>query len=529
MDNNELDMYDDQDYVEDEYLTDDIINSVGFSLDDVNLINEDTSINLENFVNNFDKDSLKKIKENFGNLKLDGKIIEHFKCSPENRTCEEGYTWTTKYSSPAYGLCNSKCKREKQYTSWSEITGVKDSLSTKKSCGRRCKWSCKSSSCDSDLGTKKDFNSHIDILSDCKPGDGDCPYVAVDCDGYYTKCNKDCKKRFKITKNQEHGGKKCPKSEVICEQGEGDCPLIPVNCSEGYSQCQMINGKCQKKNVIYEQPANGGLECKNKPLVECKEGEGSCPQNCNASWSLCNKNCFKKYTIKNHAKNGGLKCKYEDGEIKKCLPGESGQCELDEDCDAEWSNCDSKCFKTWKVSKESTGRGLCRHKNNFKKKCTKDDEFRCRTIPEDCQGRWGTCDSKCKKRWIKTKEEVGGGKCDYNENIKYDCNEGEGDCEQSIDCYGVWSKCDKNCLREWKVKDEARGISGKCPYKNGTLLRCKKGEGDCGKVEKPPAPAPVPTETESNSDISDKDKKSQMILYLSIGLLLLILGALLME
>jgi hypothetical protein len=455
------------------------------------------------------------------------------KCNPENRTCEEGYTWTTKYSNPDYGLCNSKCKREKRYTSWSEITGALDELKSGVIKGRGRKTYCDSSSCSDAIGTQRNVNSHVDILSDCKPGDGDCPFDPVNCVSSYGKCKEErlpgggrkCVKKLKITKEAAHGGTACPTlKEIECPPDGDGCPYIPVDCQEGYGSCKLNKeGKCVKENIIYQNPAHGGKECVNKNIVECEDGEGSCPVDCVGKFTLCNSQCFKAYQISQPGKNGGKKCPHSNGHIANCTPGESGDCQDNKNCIGEWSRCDNNCFKRFEVSEPEKGSGSCRFKGKVLK-CTKEDEFRCRKIPKDCDGKWGKCNSKCKRRWIKTKEETDGGKCDYNEQSEYDCEEGVDDCEVSLNCYGSWTECDSSCIREWKIKDPARGLNGKCEYPDGKLVRCKKGEGQCGS-EDVKKEEPEIKESKTNDDISQESKDQQMILYGIIALLILIIIA----
>lgn len=470
-------------------------------------------------------------------LNLNKELLEPFGtsygnyCNPENRICEEGYTWTTKYSNPDYGLCNSKCKREKQYTSWSEITSALDSLQSGRTTGRGARKYCRSSSCSDAIGTKKNYISHLEISSDCKPGDGDCPFDLVNCVSSYGKCKEErlpgggrkCVKKLKITKEAANGGTACPTlKEIECPPDGDGCPYIPVDCQEGYGSCKLNKeGKCVKENIIYQNPAHGGKECVNKNIVECEDGEGSCPVDCVGKFTLCNSQCFKAYQISQPGKNGGKKCPHSNGHIVNCNPGESGDCQDNKNCIGEWSRCDNNCFKRFEVSEPEKGSGSCRFKGKVLK-CTKEDEFRCRKIPKDCDGKWGKCNSKCKRRWIKTKEETDGGKCDYNEQSEYDCEEGVDDCEVSLNCYGNWTECDSSCIREWKVKDPARGLNGKCEYPDGKLVRCNKGEGQCGSED---VKKEEPEKNKTNDDISQESKDQQMILYGIIALLILIIIA----
>ena len=479
----------------------------------------------------FDKkiNKVNKIKNMVENY---DRLIEGFpsgKC-PGGRNYDCNYTYETIKDNENTTKCNSSCEKTYSYRLYerqnNDPTSCRQSKTTR---GTRHYFG----SCDKQPDTNFRFESEIQT---CQPGEGDCPHDPVDCVSSYGKCQEErlpgggrkCVKKLNITTEAAHGGTACPsENEIQCPPDGDGCPFIPVDCEEGYGDCKLNkDGKCVKENIIYQNPIHGGKECSNAKFIDCKDGEGSCPTDCVGKFSLCNSKCFKAYQVSQEAKNGGKKCPYINGHIENCEPGESGSCQENKDCVGSWSKCDNNCFKTFEVKEQAKGNGSCRLMGK-RIKCTKDDEFRCRKIPKDCDGKWGKCNSKCKRKWIKTKEESDGGKCDYNEKDDYDCEEGVDDCEVSLNCYGRWTECDSTCIREWKVMDPARGLQGKCEYPDGKLVRCNKGEGLCGsdEIKKKSSTDEDQNQNNTNNEISQESKNQQMTLYGIIFLLFLIIIA----
>ena len=307
------------------------------------------------------------------------------------------------------------------------------------------------------------------------------------CEFTYGKCDEKCKKYINITSHPRNNGTKCPSSVIDCNPGEDKCPYTQVDCQESYSKCKIINdsnapsnikGKCSKKNIIYKNSAHGGQLCKNETYVRCNDGEGNCPSDCIGKFSNCASNCTKKYKITRNAKNGGKNCNYNNDQIVDC---KGDKCIESIDCVGSWSNCDSNCEKTWIITTEKQGKGVsCRFRNGTKIKCTEDDDSKCKeVINKNCQGRWTTCDSNCKKGWIIEDKASGSGTCDYSENTKYDCNEGEGNCLISKDCVGRWTTCDENCKSKWELLEKEQGKNGRCDLIDGQEKSCVHGEGLC--------------------------------------------------
>ena len=468
---------------------------------------------------------IKNMVENYDRL-IEGFTTKWGKC-PGGSSYDCNYTYETIKDNENTTKCNSSCEKTYSYRLYERQNNDPTSCKQNKTVrGTRHYFG----SCDKQPDTNFRFKSEIQT---CQAGEGDCPYDPVDCVSSYGKCKEErlpgggrkCVKKLNITTEAAHGGTACPTlKEIECSPDGDGCPYIPVDCQEGYGSCKLNKeGKCVKENIIYQNPAHGGKECVNKNTVECEDGEGSCPVDCVGKFTLCNSQCFKAYQISQPGKNGGKKCPHSNGHIVNCNPGESGDCQDNKNCIGEWSRCDNNCFKRFEVIEPEKGNGSCRLRGKVLK-CTKEDEFRCRKIPKDCDGKWGKCNSKCKRRWIKTKEETDGGKCDYNEHTEYDCEEGVDDCEVSLNCYGSWTECDSSCIREWKIKDPARGLNGKCEYPDGKLVRCKKGEGQCGS-EDVKKEEPEIKESKTNDDISQESKDQQMILYGIIALLILIIIA----
>ena len=355
----------------------------------------------------------------------------------------------------------------------------------------------------------------------------------VNCEFTYGKCNKQCKKYINITSHPRNNGTKCPSGVVDCNPGEDKCPHTPVDCKEAYSECQIINdtnapsnikGKCSKKNIIYKNSAHGGKLCKNETYVRCNDGEGSCPSDCKGIFSNCASNCKKKYKITSNAKNGGKECDYNNDQIIDC---KGDNCIESIDCVGSWSNCDSNCEKTWNITTKQQGNGQnCRFSDGLKRKCTEDDDNKCKKIiNKDCVGKFTTCDSECKKKWILEDKESGSGTCDYSENTKYDCNEGVGNCLVSKDCIGRWKTCDENCKSKWELLEKEQGKNGRCDLIDGQEKSCVHGEGLCV-INENNTTSTTDLPNDNNDNISQKSKDQQMILYGIIALLILIIVAL---
>ena len=354
----------------------------------------------------------------------------------------------------------------------------------------------------------------------------------VDCEFTYGKCNKQCKKYINITSHPRNNGTICPSSVVDCNPGEDKCPHTPVDCKEAYSECQIINdtnapsnikGKCSKKNIIYKNSAHGGKLCKNETYVRCNDGEGSCPSDCKGIFSYCASNCKKKYKITSYAKNGGKECDYNNDQIIDC---KGDNCIESIDCVGSWSNCDSNCEKTWNITTKQQGNGQnCRFSDGLKRKCTEDDDNKCKKIiNKDCVGKFTTCDSECKKEWIIEDIASGSGTCDYSENTKYDCKEGVGNCLVSKDCIGRWKTCDENCKSKWELLEKEQGKNGRCDLIDGQEKSCVHGEGLCV-INENNTTSTTDLSNDNNDNISQESKDQQMILYAIIALLSLIIIA----
>ena len=345
----------------------------------------------------------------------------------------------------------------------------------------------------------------------------------INCEYSYGECDSKCKSHINITKQPLRGGKSCPPSSLNCNPGEDKCPHTPVDCQESYSKCKITNdsnapsnikGKCSKKNIIYKNSAHGGKPCKNETYVRC-----NCSSDCVGKFSYCASDCTKKYKITSNAKNGGKECDYNNDQIIDC---NGDNCIESVDCIGSWSNCDSNCEKTWNITTEKQGRGTsCRFRNGIKLKCTEDDDSKCKeVINKNCKGRWTTCDSNCKKEWIIEDKASGSGTCDYSENTKYDCNEGEGNCLISKDCIGRWKTCDENCKSKWELLKKEQGKFGRCDLIDRLEKSCVHGEGLCIKSD---INSEVKTNIDSEVKSNIKTISNNYLTYILTGLVVLVL------
>ena len=344
----------------------------------------------------------------------------------------------------------------------------------------------------------------------------------VDCEYSYGECDSECKRHINITKQPLRDGKSCPSSIIDCNPGEGKCPNNPIDCKEKYGACKLVNGSCKKEIIIYQEPKHGGKECELPKYEKCNDGEGTCPSNCIGKFSLCNQNCKKQYRITSNARNGGTSCPYNDSQIVSCS---GDDCIESIDCVGSWSNCDSNCEKTWNITTKQQGNGQnCRFSDGVKRKCNEDDDSKCKQIiNRDCVGKFTTCDSECKKKWILEDKESGNGTCKFSEDRNYDCNEGEGNCLVSKDCIGRWSTCNENCKSVWEKLRNEQGIYGKCDLSNGQEKSCLHGEGLCVINENNTTSTTDNTSSTSNNNENDSSKVSINYNNLIGGFLLIIL------
>ena len=204
-------------------------------------------------------------------------------------------------------------------------------------------------------------------------------YKPIDCEGNYKPCNKDCKLEFEAYQEPKFGGKKCPKP-LRCLPGEDECPHIPIDCKEDYGKCFFINGKCQKRNIIYQEPKYGGKECINPKYKDCDGDDEGCPKDCEGSWGTCkitelnngSKRCLRKFEIKNKNVYGGKNCDSVNGQLELCKGGE-GECPPNIDCEGRFSKCGSDCKKRYEIIKKKSGEGYpCRHEEGYTIDCKGD-------------------------------------------------------------------------------------------------------------------------------------------------------------
>lgn len=332
----------------------------------------------------------------------------------------------------------------------------------------------------------------------------------VDCEYNYSKCGKDCKKKINIIKYSKNRGKECPEKEIVCEQGEDDCPLEPIKCRGSWSKCYIdpLDNICKKKYSVYQEAQHGGRKCpyNHEEIKNCNSKEEGCTKDCVGFWSDC-KNCKKKYTITQYEDGNGTKCEAGNGEEKNCKPGEDN-CPEDQDCVAEWSDCDINCKKKWNVKKKQIGNGNCDYEDGYEEKCSKDE---C-SLDKDCVYEWSPCNKNCKKKWIVYEESLGEGKCKYKDGDELDCDEGNDRCFINKNCKGTWTVCNKDCIKTWEITESETGNEGKCSKPEETELKCNPGEGLC----------PVLTLNEEFRNDS-REKNSENILVILIFVLIILI------
>ena len=151
---------------------------------------------------------------------------------------------------------------------------------------------------------------------------------------------------------------------------------------------------------------------------------------CQGEWqdiSKCDTECNIKYEVKVQARNNGIFCPNNDGDKKKCQPGE-GECPLNINCEGTWSPCTEKCEtmeqRIWNETQAKSGQGT------------------------ECP-------------------------------LTTDCQPGEGGCPLNIDCEGTWSPCTEKCetsdQRIWNETQAKEGNGNDCPV----ATDCISGEGEC--------------------------------------------------
>jgi hypothetical protein len=214
----------------------------------------------------------------------------------------------------------------------------------------------------------------------CKAGEGHCP-AKVDCVGKWSTCSAFCKKTYIVSTPNSGGGLHCEDSDgrdvvdgtrLGCKAGEGHCPAkaAKVDCKGNWSTCSAF---CKKTYIVSTPNSDGGMHCEDSDgrdvvdgtRLSCKAGEGHCPAkvDCKGNWSTCNADCKKTYTVTTPSSGGGMHCEDTDGrdvdtgDQLSCKAGE-GHCPAKVDCVGKWSTCSAFCKKTYIVSTPNSGGGL---------------------------------------------------------------------------------------------------------------------------------------------------------------------------
>ena len=297
-----------------------------------------------------------------------------------------------------------------------------------------------------------------------------CP---TDCEGYYSTwsaCSENCgggqqTKSFIITKNETNGGSCAERGSVLTQ----NCNVepCPQNC-EGYwseygSCSKSCGGGVQTRSFIVTKNELYGGICPNKDGVESRQcNTQNCPEDCIGSWSTwssCSRSCgggtqTRRFIVSRSERYGGVCPDKNKTETREC---NADPCPTN--CEgywSSWSSCTKSCgggnqSREYIVTKNETNGGSCANRD---KKETQLCNTQC--CKEDCEGYWtdwsyngnvNSCDKcgptgKQSRKWILTKAQTCGGKCEhYNGKVEYR-TPGESVC----------GCCPENCKKTWQYK-----------------------------------------------------------------------------
>tara|TARA_B100001248_G_scaffold262157_1_gene256433 strand:- start:2792 stop:4138 length:1347 start_codon:yes stop_codon:yes gene_type:complete len=273
------------------------------------------------------------------------------------------------------------------------------------------------------------------------------------------------------------------------------CPKKPVDCEGGFEKCDETT--CTRRYFHTRKEQYGGNKC------EFEDGSTHdcdyvCAKDCTYKYGTCKKGvnqldpdeCYQKKNVSAIAMYGG-ECPGDD--YIKCSPGE-GLCP--KNCVGSFGSCYSdengKCVKKYTIYSESKNNGLkCEHDNGLIVECN-EGEGNCNV---DCEGSWSVCNEHCSKTYNINKERKNSGKkCESNQGDVKICDPGDGLCPNNVDCEGEFTECSSypSCERTFKITKQKEGRGGNnCRYRDGYKEKCVTCKPPV-KIPKPPDEIPKP-------------------------------------
>ena len=273
------------------------------------------------------------------------------------------------------------------------------------------------------------------------------------------------------------------------------CPKKPVDCEGGFEKCDETT--CTRRYFHTKKELHGGKKC------EFEDGSTHdcdyvCAKDCTYKYGTCKKGvnqldpdeCYQKKNVSAIAMYGG-ECPGDD--YIKCSPGE-GLCP--KNCVGSFGSCYSdengKCVKKYTIYSESKNNGLkCEHDNGLIVECN-EGEGNCNV---DCEGNWSVCNENCSKTYNINKERKNSGKkCESNQGDVKICDPGDGQCPNNVDCEGEFTECSSypSCERTFKITKQKEGRGGNnCRYRDGYKEKCVTCKPHV-EIPKPPVEQPKP-------------------------------------
>lgn len=202
---------------------------------------------------------------------------------------------------------------------------------------------------------------------------------------------------------------------------------------------------------------------------------------CEGEWK-CNNDCIKEFDVYTYPRYGGKECPTEPGSDSiECIEEENCPKQGHQNCVITWGMCNSNCFRSWNVLKQSYGNGI-KCPNNINEAIELGEYINNPYVPcennignckiKNCEGHWSECDTNCKKKFIVTEDENILGNCP-NKNKTENCSNGEGSCVlDDVDCHIRLSPCKDDSNRKATFYDEDNYI-----FKNYEIIEESKGNG----------------------------------------------------
>ena len=126
--------------------------------------------------------------------------------------------------------------------------------------------------------------------------------------------------------------------------------------------------------------------------------------------------------------------------MRECPPG-TDLCQVDRDCDGDWSACSSECTRTWSETTSHSGKGVPCPNPKAPPVCTAGLDACPVPAVIPCVGSWqpAICQKSCGSLTysVSQKAKNGGDACDYSAGDTQECLGGYDDCEHDYDCKGV--------------------------------------------------------------------------------------------